>query len=552
VSGTAGRIAGLLQAARASAQQGDLQQAEAHYAAIVALDPRHRDALFALGGLAYNAGKFPAAVDFLQRAVAVDRRTPQLHVALGRALLGRGDCRQAQASFRRALHLRPTDAAAHHFLGLALFQDGNLEQAATCLRRALSLKPDFVEAHCDLGVVLEGRGSLDEAIEHYRQALALMPAYAAAHNNVAGALAEKGLYEEALASYERAVTLDPGYAVAHANRAVTLLACGRFEEGWREHEWRWRAGYGGGHAPDPRWPGRELPLPSAIAPLDFAGKRVLCMCDEGLGDELFYLRFAPVAIRRGGRIAHLASPKLASILGRVPGIELVDRGAPIPPDIDHIILASDFPALLGATGAADIPPPLAIAALPQRTEAARRRLAEAGAGPCLGIAWRAGIAGRANGRPRFLKEVPLARLALAVRSWPGVIAIVQREPRAGEIALFTENLGRPVLDFSDANDSLEDMLGVLALLDDYVTPSNTNVHLRAGLGRPSRVLVPHPPEWRWMIAGDASPWYPGCRIYREAAGIGWDVALSDLARDLAGAAGASAIGGDGRYDGTSP
>ena len=78
------------------------------------------------------------------------------------------------------------------------------------------------------------------------------------------------------------------------------------------------------------------------------------------------------------------------------------------------------------------------------------------------------------------------------------------------------------------------MLAVLALIEDYIGVSNTNMHLRAGAGRTARVLVPQPPEWRWMAAGEESPWFPGFRIYRQGIDGDWGEALAKLARDLRG------------------
>ena len=63
------------------------------------------------------------------------------------------------------------------------------------------------------------------------------------------------------------------------------------------------------------------------------------------------------------------------------------------------------------------------------------------------------------------------------------------------------------------------MLALLALLDDYVGVSNTNMHLRAGVNRTAKVLVPAPPEWRWMAEGKESPWFPGFTVYRQ--GVRW-------------------------------
>ena len=80
------------------------------------------------------------------------------------------------------------------------------------------------------------------------------------------------------------------------------------------------------------------------------------------------------------------------------------------------------------------------------------------------------------------------------------------------------------------------MLGLLAVIDEYVGVSNTNMHLRAGIGRTARVLVPWPAEWRWMAAGDTSPWFPGFRVHRQRQDGDWHEALTRLHDDLAAAA----------------
>ncbi|MGH8641092.1 MAG: hypothetical protein ACRET6_05245, partial [Burkholderiales bacterium] len=109
---------------------------------------------------------------------------------------------------------------------------------------------------------------------------------------------------------------------------------------------------------------------------------------------------------------------------------------------------------------------------------------------------------------------------------------VQRHPRAGETDTLARLLDRPVHDLSPVNDDLEETLALIAVLDDYVGVSNTNMHLRASAGKTARVLVPWPAEWRWLLAGDESPWFPGFRIYRQAPDGAWSAALDSLERDL--------------------
>jgi len=166
------------------------------------------------------------------------------------------------------------------------------------------------------------------------------------------------------------------------------------------------------------------------------------------------------------------------------------------------------------------------------------RLRGLGPSPYIGLTWRAGTdIQQQRGRVwQLFKEAPFEPLAAALRGVEGTIISVQRNPRAGETDKLSALVGRPVHDLSGANEDLEDMLALLAVLDDYVGVSNTNMHLRAGADRTARVLVPWPAEWRWMIAGRDSPWFPGFRVYRQRPDGGWSNALTPLAADLSSAA----------------
>jgi hypothetical protein len=76
------------------------------------------------------------------------------------------------------------------------------------------------------------------------------------------------------------------------------------------------------------------------------------------------------------------------------------------------------------------------------------------------------------------------------------------------------------------------MAALLKAIDEYAGVSNTNMHIRAGVGRGAKVLVPFPPEFRWMSSGDASPWFPGFRVFRQPPSLDWTQPLAELSRSL--------------------
>jgi hypothetical protein len=133
----------------------------------------------------------------------------------------------------------------------------------------------------------------------------------------------------------------------------------------------------------------------------------------------------------------------------------------------------------------------------------------------------------------LFKAVEISGLAHALGDSAGTLVALQRAPAQGEIEELSALTGRPIHDFTAINDDLEDMIVLLALIDEYIGVSNTNMHLRAAVSRTARVLVPAPAEWRWMSSGRASPWFPGFTIYRQSLQGDWTAALEELRRDLA-------------------
>ena len=185
------------------------------------------------------------------------------------------------------------------------------------------------------------------------------------------------------------------------------------------------------------------------------------------------------------------------------------------------------------------PLPLPLTPTAAALDVLRSTLTGFGPPPYIGVTWRAGIApdDEPGARWSLYKHIGLAQLAGILREVRGTIVVLQRRLRAGELQAFARDLGREAHDLSALNDDLEGMLVLLALLDDYVGVSNTNMHLRAGLGKRARVLVPCPAHWRWMTSDGKSPWFPGFWLYRQRTDGSWDEAFAQLRADLVAAHG---------------
>ena len=164
-------------------QAGRLAEAAAVYRQILAVEPRHADALHLLGLVAYHQGDYTASTELIMAALS-HRESEIYYGNLGNALTARGMHAAAIESFRHAIALRPDYVPAHNNLGNLLRDQGKLAESAQCFETLIGLKPDYAEAHNNLANVLVDMGELEAAIEHYRIAIRLQPELLEARSNL--------------------------------------------------------------------------------------------------------------------------------------------------------------------------------------------------------------------------------------------------------------------------------------------------------------------------------------------------------------------------------
>ena len=533
-----------------------------------ALRRRRKDGdLWAALGLAHlEAGNSDDAVHALRRAAVPAPSSADMHCHLGDALCASGRPHDARQAYVRAVTLTPGHRRARHNLGVCLRTLGRLEEAAEAFAVASRGEGAGVASLVNLGNVLEELGRLEDAREALRAAAATPRAPLAAHLALGNVSLALRAYDEAELAYRSAHALDPHDArvlanlgclhrlrgetalalryldeaiaqspadpQARLNRALVLLSAGRLRDGWADYAWRVQARNGDAYLADPFSPGKALPRPRSHGNESFAGKRLLLLSDQGLGDDLFFLRFAPLAMAQGAHVAFHVPAKLATLIERAQRVNAVSTEvAPEGERYDAVLATGDLPLLLGC-GDDCIPPAPRISPTRETTTRAAALLGDAGPDRVIGVTWRAGGARRTGELGSLKKLVDPAALGALLASWPGKVVILQRQPDGEEANAFLQALGRPAVDASAANEDLELMLALLSLVDEYVCVSNTNVHLRDALHRGSRVLVPHPPEWRWGASGSVSPWFPASRVYRQDADGEWRNAFAELRRDL--------------------
>jgi tetratricopeptide (TPR) repeat protein len=524
---------------------GRREEALAAYDRALELRADYAEAHANRGTLLEALGRPLDALAAYDAALALKLDFAAAHANRGNALrsLGRHDA--ALESYARALEWQPDNAVALVNSGNVLRQLGRFDAALSRFERALEFRPGMAEAHANRAAVLKALGRDDAALEAYERAVALNPGLAAAWANRGMLLRDLGRLEEALASQERALALAPGHgealinrgvvltelhrldsavesfdqalrvrpdaADARFNRAIALLLAGRYEQGWLDYESRWRCASSRATPRDfsqPLWTGREA----------LSGKSILIHAEQGFGDTLQFCRYIRLVAEQGAAVTFEVQGRLLRLLSSLhSGVRVIARGSPLPSTDYHCPLLS-LPLAFGTT-LADIPCAPRYVAPDQELLAQWRRLLGAAPRTRIGLAWSG-----SGGNPRDAhRNVPLGSLLAALP--PGVdTESLQKEYRDAD----RDTLQRhPALrDWSAAQSDFADAAALCDSMDLILTVDTSIVHLAGALGKPTWLLLPFHPDWRWLLGRTDSPWYPSLRVFRQTSPGDWAPVLS--------------------------
>jgi tetratricopeptide (TPR) repeat protein len=535
----------------------------------LATDPHHVDSLHLMGLLSLQAKQYDLAIEWISRANRQDPKTAYL-VSLGTALTQQGlhgeafkafdaavkitrdDAdtwlhhgnalanleRPADAltSYQQALKLNPRHAYAAYRCGVLLRDLNRIGEAVSCLELSDQLHPNNATVLEQLGLALHDLGRFEEALAASSRAHAQTPASPEICNNIGAALLKLGRYEEALPWFDKALGLLPGsitvliskaaalakllrldeafavYAQANAadpgNADITFLISelqlltGDFAAGFvgREARWKTRVTKGYPNLSQPMWLGH--------GPIE--GKTILVFADEGLGDTIQFARYIPLLAARGARVILWVDDPLASLLSGLSGVSrLLVKSDPLPAFDLHCPICSlplAFRTRLETIPADVYLPRPAQARIQawenrlQNTLGPRRKLR-------VGLTW--------SGNPKHWNDY---NRSLQLRKLSGLLDLdaafvsLQKDPRPDDRAQL-ERTG--IIDLTAQLTDLAETAALMSCLDLVITVDTGVAHLASALGRPTWILLPYTPDWRWLLGRDDSPWYGSVRLFRQ-------------------------------------
>jgi hypothetical protein len=262
------------------------------------------------------------------------------------------------------------------------------------------------------------------------------------------------------------------------------------------------------------------------APLE--GRTLLVVCDQSLGDTLQFVRYLPwLRAEAQGRVICAAQRVLLPLLAASGFDDIVALDDVVPFNVHTSVMM--LPALHYAKRKSiDVPVPY-LRASSELVQQWHERLAER-SGLKVGICWQ----GNKNYPWDEMRSIPLAQFA-PLAEVPGVRLIsLQYGYGREQLAEWGEKLG--IVDLGDDVDresgAFMDTAAIVKNLDLVITSDTSTAHLAGGLGAHVWVALSRAPEFRWMRAGEACPWYPSMRLFRQTELGQWPPVFARLAEAL--------------------
>jgi tetratricopeptide (TPR) repeat protein len=513
------KLSRLQRQAYSAFEERDLDRAAKLCAGILEYRPEDFDALHLLGVLNFQRHRLTEALRFLSQALRVNSTSADAMSNLGLALHAAGRWDEAIASYRNALQFAPDHPEILYNLANTHLELGHIDDALSHFDVVLAKNPDHVGALVNRGNTLLRFNRPVDAIASYDAALTKMPGHPQILTNRGHALRRLDRPVEALAGFEAAIAAKPDFAEAHFEAAMTRLSLGDFAAGWKAYEWRWRTGAFAAQR-------RQFKAPLWLGETPVAGKTILLHAEQGFGDTIQFIRYAPLLAGRGAKVVCEVQPELQPLLAQLKNaqdITIIAKGAPLPAFDLHCPMLS-LPLAFG-TQPETIPAAIPYLAAPAEQLAQWRDRLPLGA-PRVGFVW----SGQPSHKNDANRSIPLKLLAGLFENQHLRCVSLQNGMRDADREVLKElpnliHLGDSFRDFADT-------AAVIALLDVVVSVDTAVAHLAGAMGKPVVILLPYAADFRWLRGRDDSPWYGQAKLLRQPEFGDWDSVIGRLQDEL--------------------
>ena len=531
--------------------KGDINTAIKYYVTAINLNPKNILVYNNLGNAFKEIKNYKMAIRVYTDALKINPKDFNMFNNLGIVFELIGDSNRAIEAYKQAVKINPKYAKAINNIGVVLYKQKRYKESAQIFEIALQSDSDYNEVYSNKGAAYNKAKDYDKAIESLEMAILKMPNHGGAYTNLGNVynklhdyktavkMHEKsielepngsnaysnvgtsykylGLSDKAITSYKKAIELDPNFVNAHFDLASMYLSGEDFVNGWKEYEWRFK---------------KEEMIPHIIKhkdifskPMftgieDIKGKTLLLHSEQGYGDSIQFIRFAPQLKEKFGcKIAVKCREGLKELFKTIDEIDVIVDRSEETPAFDYQLSIMSMPFILDMKSTDELPKKMPyLKAIFDKDLEIKKEKDKIN----IGICWSASLTGESyEGKVFDLK----------------FFEPLMNNPK---INLYSLQVGDGSEDIKklgfenkiiDLTDKLTDFSKTAYLIDnlDLVISSDTAVaHLSGALNKQVWIPLQKIPDWRWTNKGETTKWYPSAKLFRQKTARVWEGVFQSL------------------------
>lgn len=528
------------------AKTGDAQSAVKYYEKALEVDGLFLTARYNLSKTLAELKRYSEAINEAAKCLEIEPNFLAPYVTIGICLKEQGKFEEAKAAYVKALQDGASVVDALINLGVLAKNEKNFAESEIYLKKAIELAPNNALAYNNLGVMLHAARRYSEALEAFFGSISLNPSSDDTFSNMASLLMDMGEYqkakgalikaielnpknasayvnfgvlakwtheyEESAKAFIHALELDPTSMAARTNLGILLMLSGDYEQGLALYESREKPNI---ICDKPLWNGEEL-----------SGKTILIYHEQGFGDTVNFARLLMNKAFEDAKV--IFSPqdalqrlfKNSSLSCTVMSHDEIEAQKP---QFDyHISLVSLLHLLQIRSDAI----PQAINYINNDDKKVAEFASKLPQDKLkVGIVWQGNKAYTGDFKRSISAKAfePLKNDKIAFVS-------LQKEYESQDLELLKNSIG--VFDFGSELNDFADTAALIAALDMVITVDTSVAHLAATMNKPTWILLPSAPDWRWGLEGENTPWYESARLFRKAQDEDWTAVIERVKANL--------------------
>ena len=424
---------------------------------------------------------------------------------------------EAKIFLKKALKIKPDYIDALNNLGVSYKNTNNYEKAIKIFEKIIKLNKNFLNAYINIGNCYQSIQEFQKAIYIYEKVIKVQPESILALYNQAVCFYELNLHDYAISNYNKILKIDENFIEAKWNLANIQLLLGDYINGWQNYEIRKNRdktkNFYKIFDKKKNWLGEK----------DLLDKKIYILAEQGLGDYIQYCRYIPLLKDMGANII-LNPPKALEEIIKTLNIEFTNVNDLDDLDYDYNCFLMSLP-LVFKTNLNNIPNKAPyLSANKEKVNKWQKKLGQKNK-KRIGLVW----SGNAKNKYEKFRKIRLKNLKKLLEL-PFEFHSLHIEYDKDDMPYLNKN--NNLICHDNSIIGFDNTAALIECMDLVISIDSSVSHLSGALDKPTWLMLPFRPDYRWMLNRNDTPWYPSIKLYRQTKKNVWSTVLDKIINDL--------------------